>query len=224
MTELVLGVDEAGRGAVVGPLCIAAVVVEEDKEKRFDEMGVKDSKKLSRKRREELEDRIKELAEDFAVVKISAEKIDEEMVNRSLNLIEAERMAELIEGLRPDKAIVDATEAKTENVRRTIEGLLSDEAEEEVEIVAENRADENHRVVSAASVLAKVTRDKSVSELEKRLGEEIGNGYPSDKRTKEFLERIIEERGSFPDIVRESWVTAERIVEEKNQDELSDFC
>lgn len=224
MGILVFGVDEAGRGAVVGPLCIAAVVVEEEEEKRFDDMGVKDSKKLSRGRREELEGRIKETAEDFAVVKISAGVIDEEMNRKSLNLIEGERMAELIETLRPDRAIVDATEAKTENVKRSIQGLLSDEVEEEVEVVAENRADENHRVVSAASVLAKVTRDNSVSGLEEDLDEEIGNGYPSDERTRKFLHRIIEKQGSFPEVVRESWVTAERIIEKKKQGNLSDFC
>ncbi len=224
MSKLVLGVDEAGRGAVVGPLCIAAVVIDEEKEKELDKMGVDDSKKLSRKRREELEGKVKEVAEDFAVLKIDAGTIDEEMERNSLNLIEAERMAELIETLKPDKAIVDATEAKTEKVKNTIQGLMSEELKEEVEIVAENKADENYPVVSAASILAKVTRDSSVSEIEERLGEEIGNGYPSDPRTKDFLERIIEKKGSFPEVVRESWVTAERIIERKNQEDLSGFC
>ncbi len=224
MVKLVLGTDEAGRGAVVGPLCIAAVVVEENKEKELDEMGVDDSKKLSRKRREELEDKIKEVVEDFAVVKISAETIDQEMPTKSLNLIEAERMAQLIETLRPDRAIVDATEAKTENVKRTLEVLLDDEIKDKVEIVAENRADENYPVVSAASILAKVTRDRSVEVIEKELGREIGNGYPSDPRTRRFLETVLKERGEFPEAVRESWVTVERLLEKVKQGDLSDFC
>ncbi len=224
MAKLVLGTDEAGRGAVVGPLCIAAVVVEENKENELDKMGVDDSKKLSRERREELEKKIKELVEDFAVVKISAETIDEEMKRKSLNLIEAERMAEFIETFRPDRAIVDATEAKTENVKRTLESLISDDAKEKMEIVAENKADENYPVVSAASILAKVTRDNAVVGIEKKLGEEIGNGYPSDERTKGFLRRFLKENGSFPDEVRESWVTVERLLEERDQGSLSDFC
>ena len=224
MVKLVLGTDEAGRGAVVGPLCIAAVVVEENKEKELDEMGVDDSKKLSRKRREELEDKIKEVVEDFAVVKISAETIDQEMPTKSLNLIEAERMAQLIETLRPDRAIVDATEAKTENVKRTLEVLLDDEIKDKVEIVAENRADENYPVVSAASILAKVTRDRSVEVIEKELGRELGNGYPSDPRTRRFLETVLKERGEFPEAVRESWVTVERLLEKVKQGDLSDFC
>ncbi|MFP4115702.1 MAG: ribonuclease HII [Candidatus Aenigmatarchaeota archaeon] len=224
MSKLVLGVDEAGRGAVVGPLCIAAVVVEENRQEKLERMGVDDSKKLSRQRREELEDEIKDVLEDFAVVKIPAEAIDEEMKRKSLNLIESERMAELIEALRPDKAIVDATEAKTENVKRTIQSLLDEEVREEVEIVSENHADENYPVVSAASILAKVTRDRSVSGLEEKLNQEIGNGYPSDGRTKEFLKKMIEEDGRFSRVVRESWTTAERIIKEKEQGNLSDFC
>ncbi|MFP4116943.1 MAG: ribonuclease HII [Candidatus Aenigmatarchaeota archaeon] len=224
MTKLVLGVDEAGRGAVVGPLCIAAVVVEEGKEKELDDMGVDDSKKLSRSRREELEEKIKKVAEDFAVLKIDANTIDEEMKRKSLNLIESVRMAELIETLKPGKAIVDATEAKTEKVKKTIQGLLSEKVKDKVEIVSENRADENYAVVSAASILAKVTRDNSVLEIEKDIEEEIGNGYPSDPRTKEFLERIMKDKGSFPGVVRESWVTAERIAERKEQEDLSGFC
>ena len=224
MSKLVLGVDEAGRGAVVGPLCIAAVVVEEGSQKGLDRMGVKDSKKLSMERRDELDEKIKDAVEDFAILSISAKEIDDEMANKSLNLIEAERMADLIEALRPDRAIVDATEAKTENVKRTLETLLDDEVEEDVEIVAENRADENYPVVSAASILAKVTRDRAVKALERKLGEEIGNGYPSDGRTKDFLERMIDKNGEFSEHVRESWVTAERILDEKKQGDLSDFC
>ncbi len=224
MSDLVLGVDEAGRGAVVGPLCIAAVVVEEGKEKVLEDMGVDDSKKLSKKRREELEEQVKEVAHDFAVIKIRASKIDEEMRSMSLNLIEAKRMANLIDTLRPDRAIVDATEANTDKVQRVIQSLLSEEARKTVEIVAENKADENYPVVSAASILAKVTRDSSVVDIERKLDEEIGNGYPSDDRTKKFLHRVLERDGVFPHVVRNSWVTAERMVEEKNQGNLSDFC
>jgi len=223
MVKLVLGVDEAGRGAVVGPLCIGAVVIEEGREDELKRMGVKDSKKLTRKKRESLEEKIKGIAEDFAVVKISAKKIDEEMVNRSLNMIESERMAGLIDALRPDKVIIDAMEARTEKVERVIRGLLCDDLKD-VEIVSENRADENHVVVSAASVLAKVTRDRSVSSIEKRTGWVIGNGYPSDERTKKFLRRVIDQEGTFPETVRRSWVTSQRIIEERNQGDLSDFC
>jgi len=224
MSKLVLGTDEAGRGAVLGPLCIAAVVVEEEDEKKLEELGVDDSKKLSRKRRNELETGVKDIAEDFAVVKISSKTIDREMPRKSLNLIEAERMAELIDTLRPDVAIVDATEAKTENVKKTLESLINDDARENVEIVAENKADENYPVVSAASILAKVTRDNSVDAIGKELGEEVGNGYPSDPRTKEFLERVLEEKGEFPEEVRKSWVTVEDMLKDKKQGNLSDFC
>lgn len=220
----VLGTDEAGRGAVVGPLCIAAVVLDEDKIKNLEKLGVKDSKKLTKKRREELEGKIKETVDDFAVVQIPAEKIDELMETKNLNRIEAETMSDMIDALKPDVAIIDATEANTEKVGREISATLDGGLKEAVQIVAENRADENHPPVSAASILAKTARDRAVERLERELNEEIGIGYPSDGRTIRFLKDCLERDGKFLECVRESWVTAERILEEKEQDGLSKFC
>lgn len=224
MGDLVLGTDEAGRGAVLGPLCIAAVVIDEDKVDELKGLGVKDSKKLSRKRRENLEGKIKKAAEDFAVVKIPADKIDEEMERNSLNRIELERIAELVNTLQPDLAIVDATEVKTEKIEREIESLLNGDLKDKVELKAENRADENYAVVSAASILAKVVRDNSVEDLERRLNRKIGNGYPSDQRTVGFLRDVLEENGEYPRCVRKKWITAKRLVDEREQNDLSKFC
>lgn len=185
---------------------------------------MKDSKKLSRKRRENLEGKIKESVEDFAVVKIPADKIDEEMDRKSLNRIELERISDLVNTFQPDMAIVDATEVKTGKIEREIESLLNGDLKDKVELKAENRADENYAVVSAASILAKVVRDNSVEDLERRLNREIGNGYPSDQRTIGFLREVLEENGSYPPCVRKKWVTAERLVSKREQDDLSKFC
>lgn len=224
MGKSILGVDEAGRGAVVGPLSIAAVVIDEDGSGKLKRIGVKDSKKLTRRKREGLAEKIREIAEDFAVLKISAESIDEEMSRKSLNRIEAERMAELINTLKPELAIVDATEVKTGKVERELRALLDEDIKNQIELKAENYADDNYPVVSAASILAKVLRDDSVSGLEEEMGEEIGNGYPSDGRTVEFLEEVFDDGGEFPDCVRECWTTVEKIKEEKGQNDLSKFC
>lgn len=224
MGKLVLGVDEAGRGAVVGALCIAAVVVDENDSRALKNLGVKDSKKLSRKRREELEDGIKEIADDLAVVRIPAEVIDEEMDRKSLNRIEVERIAELINALQPDLAVVDAPEAKTGKVEREILSLINDGLKDRMKLEAENHADENYPIVSAASILAKVTRDNSLEDLERDLNEEIGNGYPSDQRTVNFLESCLDSSGDFPQCVRKGWITAKRLVGKREQNDLSKFC
>ena len=91
-----LGIDEAGRGAVVGPLVICGLVISEKNEKKLKKFGVKDSKELSPEKREEFFDKIKELSEDFIVLKISAKQIDKEMETKSLNLIEIERITQII--------------------------------------------------------------------------------------------------------------------------------
>lgn len=224
MGKKILGVDEAGRGSVVGSMILAAAVIDEEDEKKLVEMGVKDSKKLTRERREELEKKVKNLAHDFSLERITAHQIDELRKIKSLNRIESESMARLINELKPDVAIIDATEVKTGKIERELRAQLEDEIKNKIEIKAENKADDNYPVVSAASILAKVDRDNSVSSLEDEMEEVIGNGYPSDQRTKDFLERVLEDNGTFPDCVRESWITAQRLIEEKKQDNLSDFC
>lgn len=205
-------------------MVICAAVIDEDREEELRSLGVKDSKLLTKRRREELEDRIKELLDDFAVVSVSAKSIDELREVVSLNRIESKRMAELINALRPDLAIVDATEVKTEKIERELMAQIDRDLKNRIKIKAENYADENYPIVSAASILAKVVRDRSVEELEQKLKKEIGNGYPSDSRTKRFLKEMLEKDGKFDGCVRRSWITAERIVEEKEQSGLSDFC
>lgn len=222
MSKLVFGADEAGRGAVVGPLVIAAAVVEDERHKNLKNLGVKDSKKLSREERDHLEKKIKDELEDFAMVKLPADRIDRMMKRKSLNRIELESMADLVNALRPREAIIDATEVKTEKIEREIEALLDKDLE--VKVNAENYADENYPVVSSASILAKVVRDSSVKDLERNLGTEIGNGYPSDGRTKSFLKRCLRDEGKFPECVRESWTTSRRLIEERSQGDLSKFC
>ncbi|MFP4046014.1 MAG: ribonuclease HII [Candidatus Aenigmatarchaeota archaeon] len=224
MGKKILGVDEAGRGAVVGSMVIGAAVVDEEDEEKLKKMGVKDSKKLTRERREELEKKIKDLAYDFSLEKITAQQIDGLRKIKSLNRIESESMARLINELKPDVAIIDATEVKTDKIERELRAQLDEGIKNEIELIAENKADDNYPVVSAASILAKVTRDNSVSSLEEEMEEVIGNGYPSDQRTKDFLKRILKKNGTFPHCVRKSWITAQRLLGEEKQDDLSNFC
>jgi len=218
--KIVLGIDEAGRGAVVGPLIIAGAMFHEKDLQKLKALEVRDSKELSRKKREELEEKIKELAVDFVVVSISASKIDEMRSIKNLNRIEIDYMADIIKTLRPDKVTVDSPEANTEKIKNEIIGKLG---ELKVEVVSENYADKKYPEVSAASILAKVVRDRSIKALEKKLNVEIGIGYPSDERTIKFLKEVLEKQKSFPEFVRKSWITSQRVKGEKNQKKLDHF-
>ncbi|MCD6367705.1 MAG: ribonuclease HII [Candidatus Aenigmarchaeota archaeon] len=216
----ILGIDEAGRGAVVGPLVIAGAMFYEKDIPKLKALEVRDSKELTPKKREYLENEIKRLALDFVVIRISANKIDELRETRNLNRIEMDYMADIIKTLRPDVAIIDSPEVNTEKIKNEILGKLKDL---EVEIIAENYADKKYPVVSAASILAKVVRDRAIKSLEERLGEEIGVGYPSDERTIKFLKRVLDKYKGYPEFVRKSWTTSQRLKGEKSQKNLSNF-
>ena len=90
----------------------------------------------------------------------------------------------------------------------------------DIEIVAENYADKNYPVVSAASILAKVTRDAEIKKLHKKYGF-FGSGYPGDERTIKFLEKLDKEE--YSKIVRLKWATSKNILENKKQKKLGEF-
>lgn len=214
---MILGIDEAGRGAVIGPLVLCGLLINENDEKTLKEMGVKDSKLLSPQRREELEAKIKPVAKDFMLVVLQAHEIDSLRTVKNLNEIEMDKMAEITNLLKPAKVIIDCPESNTakftDNFRRRLKVGC--------EILAENYADKNYPVVGGASILAKVLRDRSIRILEGGIKESVGSGYPSDPVTKSFLEKLSR-KGEYPDYVRKSWITAIRL-QEKKQGSLEDF-
>ncbi|MGD0160367.1 MAG: ribonuclease HII [Candidatus Bathyarchaeia archaeon] len=215
---LVAGVDDAGRGAVIGPLVIAGVLVREEDLPRLKELGVKDSKLLSPHRREVLAVEIRRIVVKFDVVKLSPREIDV-VVNsgrklHKLNYLEAQTMARVIEALRPDKVYVDASDVLEERFKQHILECMSFR----VDIVSEHKADRNYVAVSAASIIAKVERDKEISELAKTLGD-FGSGYPSDPRTMKFLKECCEKLDEYPDYVRKSWKPAKRVRDGKGSEQ-----
>lgn len=222
MEKLVLGIDEAGRGAVIGPMVIAGAMATEEAAGGLKAMGARDSKELDGRRREELYRKFTEELRDYVVLKVPAKEIDRERERKNLNEIEAEKMAEIIRAMEPDVAYVDAPQASTEKFRQYLLALIEEETEG-IEIVAENKADEKYPICSAASIIAKVERDWEIEGIEKMVGKEIGVGYPHDQKTIEFLEELLEEEGEFPDYVRKSWITAENLLEERDQRGLDDF-
>lgn len=210
----VAGVDDAGRGCVIGPLVIAGVLMREEDLPKLAELGVKDSKLLSPHRREVLAVEIKRIVQNFAIEKLTPKEIDDVVLNgkklRKLNWLEAQTMAKVIAKLKPDVAYVDASDVLEERFKQDILDCLPFK----IEIVSEHKADLNYPVVSAASIIAKVERDSEISRLAEIHGD-FGSGYPSDPRTMDFLERCLEGAEEYPEFVRKSWKPAQKTKSDK---------
>lgn len=209
----VAGVDDAGRGPIIGPLVIAGVLVEERDLPTLKSLGVKDSKLLSPRRREQLAVEIKKIALKWHVVKLAPAEIDDVVENgkklHKLNRMEAHAMAEVIVALKPEVAFVDASDVLEERFGEHIAEKLPFK----IKIVSEHKADRKYVVVSAASIIAKVERDKAVAEIAEKYGD-IGSGYVTDPKTVEFLEKWVKKYDSYPDFVRKSWKPAKKMRED----------
>ena len=218
----ILGIDEAGRGPVIGPLVICGLMVDENGEKKLREIKVKDSKELTPKKREELAPLIERIATHAVILRVQPCKIDNSKKHGiNLNKLEALKMIEIINLLEPDKAIIDTP---TVNTQKFKDFLWSKVEKKDIELVCENYADKNYPVVSAASILAKVNRDIAIEELKKKVGFDFGVGYSHDKRTIEFLHKLAKENnGKLPNYVRHSWDTAEQITKQYKQMRVLNF-
>ena len=215
----VLGIDEAGKGPVVGPLVVCGYLIDEKDESKLRGLGVKDSKLIPSKKRKEMYEKLKKIAKDYVILKIKAKEIDELRKTTNLNAIEIGKIQEIIKMLEPDKVIIDSMEVNCEGFEKKVRT----KDDEEKEFVCENYADDTYPVVSAASILAKVERDEVIEQLKKEHGFK-GSGYPSDERTINFLKKWIMENKEYPDFVRKSWLTAKILKEEKEQKSWKDFA
>jgi ribonuclease HII len=213
--EYLIGVDDAGRGPVLGPMCLAGVITEKSKEPELKLTGAKDSKLLSPSQRENILEKIKASVKDYKFKLISPVEIDTGM-GEGLNLNQVEALAagsiinELTENLSIAqknnlKIILDCPSINTNSWKQQLMGYVKDKKLEQ-KIICEHKADFNYVVVSAASILAKVTRDEQIEKIKEKIGLDFGSGYPSDPTTRAFLEKHVldfkEER-----IFRESWAT-----------------
>ncbi len=214
---LVAGVDEAGRGPAIGPLVVAAVVIEKQQEELLHSLGVKDSKQLTPKERERQYAELGRLVKECASISIEPHEIDALRDLKSLNEIEAMRIGALLNSLKnkPDSVYVDSPDPICRNFGERIKRYLSFNCR----IIAEHKADVNYAVVSAASIIAKVRRDAAVKELEKVYGE-LGSGYPHDPLTVKFIKEFIQKNNHLPVCARKSWITSQRILDEKFQKKL----
>jgi len=202
----ILGIDEAGRGPVIGPLVVAGIVIPEEKIAILHRMGIKDSKKLSPTRRKVLSRKLKSMFE-YETVEITAKDIDT-LRAKGVNLNEIENIAmiKVIQNLSYDQIIIDSVDIKPERLKKKIKNVIGNK-----KIIAEHKADDKYIQVAAASIIAKSKRDKIIEKIKKdyRNVGDVGSGYPSDPKTKEFLKNYSYDE--MPDIVRKSWKTVENM-------------
>ena len=212
--SLLLGIDDAGRGPILGPMFLAGVLIKKEDEKALKELGARDSKLIRHVERIKLAREIKEKIISFNIQESSPKEIDLAVETINLNTLEAKKAAEIINQLNDNnsqiKVIVDCPSVNLVTWKKTMIGFIKNP--KNLEIHCEHKADFNHPVVSAASILAKVEREKSVEILKQQYGN-IGSGYPSDPYTKAFLEKN-KEMLKTTDIVRKSWATWKNLIGE----------
>lgn len=198
----VVGIDEAGRGSVIGPLIVSGVALKENRIKYLERLGLKDSKKISPKKRTVLSRKIRKITE-YHVVKITAHDIDF-LRSQDVNLNEIEKIAmqKIIKKSGAAISIIDCIDVKPERFKNEIENIFPD-----LKVISEHHAEDKYAVVAAASIVAKVERDSAISEIRKTFSD-IGSGYPGDPQTIEFLKNISYDE--LPDFVRKSWATVSR--------------
>ena len=227
-----VGIDEAGKGPVLGPMVCAAVGVPDPSVLPDD---VADSKRLSPDRRESLEAAIRD--DDRIVVGVAAievERIDdpETDMNRLTVTGQAEAAVALLRSGNandggtdgPLSILADAGDTSESRFARRLGDAIDERssARRKRSVEARHGADDDDPVVAAASIVAKVERDARVSEIAAEYGD-VGSGYPSDPTTRTFLAEFVDEQGTLPGCARESWQTCEDLLAAAEQSGLGDF-
>lgn len=213
---LILGVEDAGRGPVLGPLVMAGCMIEEEQEENLRNLGVKDSKLLSAKKREMLYEKLTENYR-FKVIQIPADEIDGRNGNGlNLNELEAVKASEIINELKPDKAILDCPSNNVKAWKEYVKGHVK----VKTYLVVEHKADVNYLVVGAASIIAKVTRERAIREIKKKIGIDFGSGYLTDPKTQKFIEEHFDEH---KELFRHNWAPIRKKLHIKKQKKLEEF-
>jgi ribonuclease HII len=210
------GVEEAGRGPVIGPMVMVLATCEEEDEFKLKTMGVKDSKLLTPQQREALYREIQDLCK-FEMVKIQPEEIDVAVISEETNLnwLEADHAIVLINKLKPDKVFIDCPSTNLKAFKEYIVKRL----DYKPVLVVEHKADVHYPIVGAASILAKVSRDHEIKKLKAKYGVDFGSGYPSDPLTVEFTMKNFDKYPFF----RQSWETWQHAKKQEGQKSLGEF-
>ena len=201
----ICGVDDAGRGSMIGPMVIAGISIEKKNIPKLRKLGVRDSKKLSPKKRELLYKEIINIVDDYHVIRIPPKTIDKYVFEHNLNHLEAKKMAAVITHLKSEISYVDSCDVNATRFGREISDLSN-----KSKVRSYHYADSRFVVVSAASIIAKVSRDRSIARLNRNY--EFGSGYPSDKKSVNFVKKLVSAKKPLPSSVRKSWKPVQKIL------------
>jgi len=209
MTKLI-GIDDAGRGPVLGPMILAGVLIESNEEQIIKNWGAKDSKLLTPKMRGEIKEKI-ETQFKHHIETSSPKEIDD---SSNLNYLEAIKTAKIINELTKDlnekvSVIVDCPSTNIESWSNDVQQLIK--KPKIISLSCEHKADFNHPVVSAASIIAKEKREDEMYKLRLEFKTDFGSGYPADPKTKEFIKDNYNNE-KFKDIIRFSWNTVKKLI------------
>lgn len=222
---LTLGIDEAGKGPLIGSMFIAGTMFSEEKLQHLKELGVKDSKMILQDKRVELAIEINSMVEGIKVIEVSPNEIDN-AVNRvgdlNLNWLEAIKQAEIINELKPDRAVIDCPSTNIQAYSAYLKKYINKNLINKIELIVQHRADQNFIECSSASIMAKTNRESHIKQLKKKYHIEFGSGYPSDPTTKKFIEENWNNPKISP-IIRKTWATYKTIVKKNSQRGLREY-
>jgi len=216
---LVCGIDEARRGPVLGPLVMCGALIDEKDMPKLEALKPKDSKLLTRAQREKIFDKLLNVLKHHKVIVINSKEIDKAVHGHdglNLNRLEARKSVDILNALEPEKAIIDCPSNNISSYKNYIKKLLKNK---KIELVLEHKA-ERYPLVAAASIIAKVTGDREIEKIKKKIGIDFGSGYMTDPKTVEFLKNNFEK---YPELFRKSWFPYKDLVNQKFQKSLSDF-
>jgi len=224
---LTLGIDDAGRGPLIGPMILAGVIITKEQEAFLKKHHIRDSKAIQNSEMQKFATLVKKHCKAYKIVKTTPNEIDHSLATgTNLNTLEAIKTAKIVNEINITKyqkekirVIVDCPSVNTKAWQETLMKYITHK--ENLTIFCEHKADENHVSAAAGSILAKATREEEVAKIKKKFGD-IGSGYPSDPTTKEFLKSHGKELRN-EDIFRKSWTTWKKLFPEAGQATLEGF-
>jgi ribonuclease HII len=193
---------------LLGPIIVAGICVSKKTISEMIKKGIKDSKLLSPKKRQILFGHVVSIAESICICRINIAEIDFHVFRNNLNTLEAEAMAITISNMKSDKTYVDSCDVNPSRYQRTISSFLKRNS---TKLISMHHADKLNVVVSGASIIAKVIRDSEITKIRVKYGD-IGSGYPSDKKTIEFVRQWFRQKNEIPPFARRSWKPAQMIL------------
>ncbi len=210
------GIDEAGRGTIIGPLVIAGISFDSGKMDLLKNMNITDSKKINPKKREILFDKIFNICDSIFICKINCSTIDKFVKSNNLNKLESKFMTIVADNIHADKIIVDSCDVNPFRFQQEIKKNITNK---NISIYSYHKADLDNIFVSCASIVAKVTRDSEIEKIKKKIKYDFGSGYPSDPKTKRFIQNTDFGK-NCKNYVRYSWRPIKEILDQNVQTKL----